>query len=133
MIVHCNYESYNSLIVPVFQLTHTMKYNDEYAAKQTFLPKFYYKMERNWVAGFAGEKADTADQDQDKTKTYDHARIEYAQMDSILYLDSDEIFFCPQASRDWQQQRDYQQSLMTLFASQGIEEMRYLRLPYAGL
>ena len=62
------------------------KYNEEYAQRQGIAWKYYYKMEKNWVKGFAGEKADTADQDQDKTKTYDHARIEYSQMETFLYL-----------------------------------------------
>jgi hypothetical protein len=47
--------------------------------------KYFYKMEKNW--GFTGAaEADTADQDQDKTKTYDIIRLEYAHLDSILYI-----------------------------------------------
>jgi hypothetical protein len=47
--------------------------------------KYFYKMEKNW--GFTGSaEADTADQDQDKSKTYDMCRLEYAHVDSILYI-----------------------------------------------
>ena len=42
-------------------------------------------MEKNWVKGYGGEKADTADQDMDKTKTYDHSRLEYHFMHTILF------------------------------------------------
>lgn len=45
----------------------------------------YYKMERNW--GYSSkELADTADQDADKARTYDYARMEYSHLDSILYV-----------------------------------------------
>ena len=30
--------------------------------------------------------ADTADQDADKSRTYDHARLEYSHLDVILYI-----------------------------------------------
>ena len=46
--------------------------------------KYFYSMEKNW--GFSGSSAaDTADQDQDKTKTYDLCRVEYAHLDAILF------------------------------------------------
>ena len=32
--------------------------------------------------------ADTADQDGDKSRTYDYARVEYAALDLIVYLGS---------------------------------------------
>lgn len=133
----------------VYQLAQPTKYNEEYASKQGFGSKYYYNMEKNWVKGYGGVKADTADQDMDKTKTYDYARLEYFHMESILYLgafsclklifiliyhsDADEFFFCPQASNNIQEQRDYHSNLMNEFVAQGIEEMRFSRLPYAGL
>ena len=58
--------------------------------------KVYYDVEKNW--GYGGTKMkDTGEHDADKTRTYDHARLEYSFMDMILYLDADEFFFCPQA------------------------------------
>lgn len=30
--------------------------------------------------------ADTADQDMDKTRTYDYARLEYTHLDTLLYV-----------------------------------------------
>lgn len=94
------------MLLAAFQLANPAKYNDEYAANQVityfyyalgsllnmfnwgdqgFGMKYFYKMEKNW--GFTGgAEADTADQDQDKTKTYDIIRLEYAHLDSILYI-----------------------------------------------
>ena len=65
--------------------------------------KFYYKMEGNW--GYTGSKVfcvfdfvldiysnlvlqvqDTADQDADKARTYDYARVEYSHLSMILYI-----------------------------------------------
>ena len=115
----------------VFQMVNPGKYNSEYAAKQGTDRKFYYKMEKNW--GFTGDTpADTADQDQDKTRTLDHARVEYAHIETMLYIDADELFYCPQAGQNIQHQRQYQQKLMSGFYDQGIEEMRFVRLPYSG-
>ena len=39
--------------------------------------------------------ADTADQDSDKQKTSDMARVEFAHLSSILFVDSDEFIYCP--------------------------------------
>lgn len=119
----------------VFQLSAPNKYNSEHASKQSFGNKYYYKMEKNWVKGYGGEKADTADQDMDKTKTYDHCRLEYHFMQTMLFADADEFFFCPQpsAASSVSAQRGYQTSLLDRFMAQGIEEMRFIRLPYAGI
>lgn len=70
----------------VFQLAVPLKYNIDYAKKQGFGAKYYYKMEKNWVHAYGGEKADTADQDMDKTKTYDFSRLEFSHLETILYL-----------------------------------------------
>lgn len=115
----------------IFQLANPQKYNSEYAAKQGTDRKFFYKMEKNW--GYSGNEADTADQDQDKTKTYDHCRLEYAHLDVIFFVDADEFFFCPQAGGSIEKQKSHQQHLIGTFASQGIEEMRFVRIPYSGL
>jgi hypothetical protein len=115
----------------VFQLAQPDKYNDAYARSQGFDMKTFYKMERNW--GYKGKLADTADQDQDKTKTYDFCRVEYAHLDLILFLDADELFYCPQASKDVGSQRKYQQRIMGEYSSLGVEEMRFVRIPYSGL
>ena len=116
----------------VLQLVNPTKYNQEYAKKQGSDRRVFYKMEKNW--GFKGEQADTADQDQDKTKTYDFARIEYAHLDMMLFLDADEFFYCPQATAGGKEsQRNYQQKIMQQFSSQGVEEMRFVRIPYSGI
>ena len=134
----------------LFQLANPNKYNVDYAAKQGTERKFFYNMEKNW--GYSGSgKADTADQDQDKSKTYDHCRVEYAHLDMIFFVDADEFFFCPQAGaggadgssaaaaasaglrHSLDQQKQFQQRLMGTFSSQGIEEMRFVRIPYSGV
>jgi hypothetical protein len=51
----------------------------------------------------------------------------------MMYIDSDELLHCPQASGSVKAQRRFQQHMMNSFISQGIEEMRIVRLPYAGL
>ncbi len=137
----------------LFQLTQPSKYNAEYAAKQSFNFKYFYRQEKNW--GYTGYllthshslthsltnllthigtgQADTADQDADKTHTYDHARIEYSHLDLILYIDVDEFFYCPQAKGSIHSQRNYQHRIMSTFSLQGIEEMRFVRLPFSGM
>lgn len=116
----------------VFQLTQPSKYNSEYAAKQSSTFKYFYKMEKNW--GYSGSgQADTADQDADKTRTYDYARLEYIHLDLILYIDTDEFFYCPQASKSISAQRHYQHHTLGTFSSLGIEEMRFVRIPYSGI
>lgn len=122
-----NYHPYT-----LFQLANPKKYNDQYASKQGNDRKYYYKMEKNW--GFTGNaEADTADQDQDKTRTVDYARVEYSHLDMMLYVDADELFYCPQGGSSVEHQRRYQQKIMGGFCAQGIEEMRFVRLPYSGL
>ena len=50
-----------------------------------------------------------------------------------MFLDPDELLFCPQASKSIEAQSLYQHKLMSTFTSLGVEEMRFVRLPYAGL
>jgi hypothetical protein len=50
-----------------------------------------------------------------------------------LYADADELFFCPQAAENVTTQREYQQRIHSEFIAKGIEEMRYVRIPYSGL
>ena len=115
----------------IMQIAQPSKYNDTYAASQGFDMKYFYKMEKNW--GYVAKRqADTADQDQDKTRTYDYCRIEYAHFQVILYIDTDEFFYCPQSAVDTSAQREYQQALMNRFYYLGVEEMRFVRLPYGG-
>ena len=69
----------------VFQLVQPGKYNLEYASRLDTDYKAFYKMEINW--GYQTKKlADTADQDADKTRTYDYARMEHSHLDVILYV-----------------------------------------------
>ncbi len=95
--------------------------------------------------------ADTPDQDADKSRTYDYARVEYSHLDTILYIgtynpkletncscflwyvDADELLFCPQAEGSIESQRKYQQTIHSEFRAKGIEEMRYVRIPYSGM
>ncbi len=51
----------------------------------------------------------------------------------VSSTDSDELFFCPQADESIEAQRKYHQSLHLEFRAKGIEEMRYIRIPYSGL
>lgn len=115
-----------------YQLVQPSKYNARYRDSMATTMRTFYKMEVNW--GFTSAKlADTADQDMDKTRTYDYARVEYSHMDTMLYVDADELFYCPQASESVEKQREYQQQLHDEFIDKGIEEMRYVRIPYSGL
>lgn len=166
----------------VLQLVLPDKYNQQYMEGAGSDMKYYYKQEIN--KGHSSKRgADTSDQDSDKTKTYDYCRVEYAHLDSIMFLDSDEYFYCPFAQSDYyssqvitdlseskrlgyfqsviegasfnhhktkrrksdkklhdnfiggnlQRQRRFQQTLMTKYRTLGVEEMRLVRLPYAGL
>ena len=65
--------------------------------------------------------------------------------------DADELFFCPQSSDNADKQRSYQQQIMAVgylieiavvhiqgylsqeFKVKGIEEMRFVRIPYSGM
>jgi hypothetical protein len=123
-----NYHPYTA-----YQLSNPSKYNIEFARKKGFGNKYFYKMEGNWGYNASGARQvdDTADQDGDKTKTYDLARMEYKHLKSLLYVDSDELLFCPSASAGVRAQAFRQRKLMDSFSSLGIEEMRFVRLPYA--
>jgi hypothetical protein len=124
------------------------------AIPQTLLPALT-------VPSRGAQLADTADQDADKSRTYDYARLEYSNLDMILYIgthaavpvrlrpcsqprfyywllfycyvDADELFFCPQAADSIAHQRTFQQRTMETFHSRGVEEMRFVRIPYSGL
>jgi len=114
------------------QLAHPSKYNTDYLVKQGTELKSFYKMEVNW--GYSSKKiADTPDQDADKTRTYDYARLEYTYLETILYIDADEFFYCPSAGQNLTMQKEYQQRIHSEFIAKGIEEMRYVRIPYSGL
>ena len=77
-------------------------------------------MEKNW--GYSGEQvSDTADQDGDKTKTYDFARMEYPQLTTLLYVDIDELLLCPQANSGMSTQRQFQRQIMDTFSAQGVQ------------
>ena len=66
---------------------------------------------------------DIGDQDGDKTKTYDFARVEYSYLHSIIFVDSDEFLYCPQANRSLASQIRYQRKLMDHFSSQGYDSL----------
>jgi hypothetical protein len=51
----------------------------------------------------------------------------------MFLVDADEFFYCPQASASISTQRLYQQRIHNEFIAKGIEEMRYVRIPYSGL
>ncbi len=116
----------------VFQLVQPQKYNVDYKKSMGVEYKAFYKMEVNWGYTKNKQLADTADQDADKSRTYDHARVEYAHLDFLLFIDADEIFYCPQASLSEEQQKSYQQKIMNEFKAKGVEEMRFVRIPYSG-
>lgn len=50
-----------------------------------------------------------------------------------IAIDADELFFCPQYPASIESQRKYQQRLMADFQVQGVEEMRFVRIPYSGM
>jgi hypothetical protein len=73
-----------------------------------------------YLRGYKGSVVDDlADQDGDKSKTYDFARVEYSYLHSILFADADEFLFCPQANKTLRAQIRYQRTLMDHFSSQG--------------
>eukprot|EP00601_Ochromonadales_sp_CCMP2298_P002646 CAMPEP_0173181470 /NCGR_PEP_ID=MMETSP1141-20130122/7298_1 /TAXON_ID=483371 /ORGANISM="non described non described, Strain CCMP2298" /LENGTH=273 /DNA_ID=CAMNT_0014104453 /DNA_START=172 /DNA_END=993 /DNA_ORIENTATION=+ len=117
----------------VFQLLQPSRYNKAHQTAMGTAYKTFYKMEMGW--GYNSKiLADTADQDADKSRTYDYARMEYYYMDVLLYIDADEVLFCPQARavESVAAQGRFQHRLMGLFASRGVEEMRFVRIPYSG-
>lgn len=116
----------------VFQLSNPDVYNEVYRSKLTFEDRYFYMKEKN--AGYKGTQADTSNQDHDKSRTYDLCRVEYAHMDLILFVDSDELFYCPlpQGQSTQRSQKKFQQRLLGDFVSRGIDEMRFVRLPYSG-
>ena len=50
----------------------------------------------------------------------------------MVLADADELLFCPQGSESLGAQKKMQQGLMAQFHSRGVEEMRFVRIPYAG-
>jgi hypothetical protein len=52
---------------------------------------------------------------------------------TLTPTDADELFFCPQATETLSSQRAYQHRLMGQFHSRGVEEMRFVRIPYSGM
>lgn len=48
-------------------------------------------------------------------------------------VDADELLFCPQAADSVAHQRAFQQRTMETYHSRGVEEMRFVRIPYSGL
>ena len=50
-----------------------------------------------------------------------------------VYIDADELFYCPQAADSVAHQRSYQQRIMAEFSARGVQEMRFVRIPYSGL
>lgn len=107
----------------VFQMAQPTVYNEEYLKKLSFEDKFFYKKEKKF-GKYLGTQADTANQDHDKSRTYDYCRLEYSYLDMILFIDSDEYFFCPlQGQSTVRQQRKYQQRLMAEFVGKGIDEV----------
>jgi hypothetical protein len=98
------------------------------------------------------QMADTADQDSDKQKTYDMARVEFAHLASILFVDSDEFLFCPAASTarsnassnnaapagnsgegdPLESQGKRQRALLDHLQGQGAQEIRLSRVAFSG-
>jgi hypothetical protein len=116
----------------VYQLNMPNKYNDEFRKKQSFDFKYFYRMEGNW--GYTGSQVqDTADQDADKARTYDFARIENSHLGALLFIDTDELLFCPHYVRSASEQAEHHLQLMDKFRFTGVDEMRFVRLPYSGL
>lgn len=117
----------------VFQLAMPNIYSNEYLTQQSIDDKYFYKKEKVFAA-YLGSQADTANQDHDKSRTYDYARIEYSHLDSILFVDADEMLYCPlpAGQSSPRMQKRHQQRIMTEFSAKGIDEMRFVRLPYAG-
>jgi hypothetical protein len=59
--------------------------------------KYYFQRDIiSSVSNFSSAMNDmeTAAQNSDKQKTYDYCRMEYPHLDSILFLDSDELMHC---------------------------------------
>jgi hypothetical protein len=51
----------------------------------------------------------------------------------LYFIDADELLYCPQAGLNITTQKEYQMQIHDEFVSKGIEEMRYVRIPYSGL
>ncbi len=53
-------------------------------------------------------------------------------MDTILYVDADELLFCPEAKQSVKAQKHHQMQLMHKFSAQGIQELRFSRITYSA-
>ena len=77
-------------------------------------------------------------QDDNKRFTTDYATLQYSNqknIQSIMFIDRDELLFCPEGSYNVEQQRDYQQSLITnLFNQQNnYHQVIFPRYNYASV
>jgi hypothetical protein len=102
---------------------------------------------------FSPQIADTENQNADKQKTYDLAKLSNSLFRSLLILDSDEFLFCPKltsapppptGSRSnpipgptdrlsrVSRQSFHQHSLIQKLAAQSHDEVRFMRRVYAG-
>lgn len=93
--------------------------------------KYYYSKEHR--ADHPGAPVEsTGTMDSDKTKTYDMARLEYAHLASLLFVDADEFLLCPEAGDTYADHRKYVQGAMHRIHAQGAQEMRFVVLPYGA-
>jgi hypothetical protein len=73
-------------------------------------------------------------QDDNKKATVDFASLFYRSLlNSIMYVDRDELLFCPQAGKTILEQREYQQLLVEVNFKQGSDELLFPRFNYASV
>eukprot|EP00602_Paraphysomonas_sp_CaronLab_P011879 CAMPEP_0185040648 /NCGR_PEP_ID=MMETSP1103-20130426/38953_1 /TAXON_ID=36769 /ORGANISM="Paraphysomonas bandaiensis, Strain Caron Lab Isolate" /LENGTH=322 /DNA_ID=CAMNT_0027580031 /DNA_START=670 /DNA_END=1638 /DNA_ORIENTATION=- len=69
-------------------------------------------------------------QDSDKQKTYDLSRMEYVHAPSVLFVDADELLFCPSVQESLLSQRRYQRTFLDGLREKGIQEVHLPRNNY---
>ena len=74
--------------------------------------KFYFPKEAHGQEDLVVPKEELHNQDSDKQKTYDYCRLEFAHVPSMLFVDADELLYCPKAYQSISEQRSYQKAFI---------------------
>ncbi|CAE7481574.1 unnamed protein product, partial [Symbiodinium microadriaticum] len=70
------------------------------------------KQEAHGQSNLVIAKNELHNKDSDKQKTYDFCRSEFSHVSSMLFVDADELIYCPKAIRSIAEQRSYQKQFM---------------------
>jgi hypothetical protein len=97
--------------------------------------KYYFEKEAHGQSNLVVSKQELHNQDSDKQKTYDFCRQEFSHAPSMLFVDADELMYCPKAIKSVAKQRDAQKQFMDRNIRGGFGEIHmprnthFFRLP----